>query len=43
MKNMPFDAAVYILLGQSKAVGHGVPMKENDIIKNTFKKYLWIA
>ena len=26
------DAAVYILLGQSNAVGHGVPMTEEDKI-----------
>ncbi len=34
------DAAVFILLGQSNAVGHGIPMEEKDIIdvpmKNVF-------
>ena len=30
-------AAVYILLGQSNAVGHGVPMKEEDIISKPLK------
>ena len=27
-------AAVFILLGQSNAVGHGVPMQEKDVIKS---------
>jgi hypothetical protein len=26
-------AAVFIMLGQSNAVGHGIPMEEKDIIK----------
>lgn len=30
-------AAVFILLGQSNAVGHGVPMKEQDKIKTPLK------
>ena len=30
-------AAVFILLGQSNAVGHGVPMCEDDIIKEPLK------
>lgn len=30
-------AAVFILLGQSNAVGHGVPMEEKDIIKQPLK------
>lgn len=34
MKN---KAAVFILLGQSNAVGHGVPMAEEDKIKNPLK------
>lgn len=34
MKN---KAAVFILLGQSNAVGHGVPMKECDIISKPLK------
>lgn len=30
-------AAVFILLGQSNAVGHGIPMQEKDIIKTPLK------
>jgi len=30
-------AAVYILLGQSNAVGHGIPMEEKDIINTPLK------
>ena len=35
MKNR--DAAVFILLGQSNAVGHGVPMQEQDVIATPLK------
>lgn len=35
MKNN--KAAVFILLGQSNAVGHGVPMKESDVISEPLK------
>ncbi len=34
---MKKQAAVFILLGQSNAVGHGVPMNETDIIKEPLK------
>ena len=34
MKN---KAAVFIMLGQSNAVGHGIPMEEKDIIKTPLK------
>jgi len=35
MKNN--KAAVFILLGQSNAVGHGIPMKESDVISEPLK------
>ena len=30
-------AAVFILLGQSNAVGHGIPMREEDVINAPLK------
>ena len=30
-------AALFILLGQSNAVGHGIPMREQDIISEPMK------
>ncbi len=36
-------AAVFILLGQSNAVGHGVPMAEKDIIKAPLKNVFGLS
>lgn len=35
--------AVFILLGQSNAVGHGIPMHEKDIIKKPLKNVFGLA
>ena len=37
MKQTEKKAAVFMLLGQSNAVGHGVPMEEKDIISVPLK------
>lgn len=37
MRNKDVDGAVFILLGQSNAVGHGVPMEEKDKILEPLK------
>lgn len=36
-------AAVFILLGQSNAVGHGVPMKEEDVISSPLKNIFGLS
>ncbi len=36
-------ASVFILLGQSNAVGHGIPMYENDIIKTPLKNVFGLS
>lgn len=36
-------AAVFILLGQSNAVGHGVPMEEKDILKTPLKNVFGLS
>ena len=36
-------AAVFVLLGQSNAVGHGIPMAEKDIIKLPLKNVFGLA
>ena len=36
-------AAVFILLGQSNAVGHGVPMEEKDKIKAPLKNVFGLS
>ena len=36
-------AAVFILLGQSNAVGHGIPMEEKDIIKLPLKNVFGLS
>lgn len=36
-------AAVFILLGQSNAVGHGIPMREDDIIKQPLKNVFGLS
>ena len=36
-------AAVFILLGQSNAVGHGIPMREEDIIKTPLKNVFGLS
>ena len=36
-------AAVFILLGQSNAVGHGLPMREEDIIKTPLKNVFGLS
>ncbi len=36
-------AAVFILLGQSNAVGHGIPMEEKDIIKTPFSNVFGLS
>lgn len=36
-------AAVFVLLGQSNAVGHGIPMAEKDIIKVPLKNVFGLA
>ncbi len=37
MKNLENKAAVFVLLGQSNAVGHGIPMKDEDKITEPLK------
>ena len=37
------DAALMILLGQSNAVGHGLPMAEEDKIKTPLKNVFGLA
>lgn len=36
-------AAVFILLGQSNAVGHGIPMKKEDIIQSPLKNVFGLS
>ena len=36
-------AAVFILLGQSNAVGHGIPMRDEDIIKKPLKNVFGLS
>ena len=36
-------AAVFILLGQSNAVGHGIPMKEEDVISTPMKNVFGLS
>ena len=36
-------AALFILLGQSNAVGHGIPMREEDMIKTPLKNVFGLA
>ena len=40
---MKKDAALFILLGQSNAVGHAVPMKDEDIINNPLKNVFGLS
>ncbi|NLD86745.1 MAG: hypothetical protein GX633_00605 [Clostridiales bacterium] len=40
---MKRTAAVYILLGQSNAVGHGIPMEEKDIILKPMKNVFGLS
>ena len=35
--------AVFVLLGQSNAVGHGIPMKEEDVIREPLKNVFGLA